>query len=106
MELTGLLPIIRRWLVVIIAATVMATLVGLLLGSAAGKTYEAKAQMLVGPLNTDRNTMQASGELAQTYAELATSGTVLSTVARDVGVPRHELSSGVRATRPFGIGTP
>ncbi len=98
MELTGLLPIIRRWLVVIIAATVMATLVGLLLGSAAGKTYEAKAQMLVGPLNTDRNTMQASGDLAQTYAELASSGTVLGTVARDVGVPRHELASGVRAT--------
>lgn len=98
MELTGLLPIIRRWLVVIIAATVMATLVGLILGSAAGKTYEAKAQMLVGPLNTDRNTMQASGDLAQTYAELATSGTVLSTVARDVDIPRGQLAAGVRAT--------
>ncbi len=98
MELTGLLPIIRRWLVVIIAATVMATLVGLVLGSSADKTYEARAQMLVGPLNTDSNTMRASGDLAQTYAQLATSGNVLGTVARDLGIPRSQLSSGVRAT--------
>lgn len=98
MELTGLFPIIRRWLVVILAATAMATLVGWVIGSSSAKTYEARAQMLVGPLNTDSNTMRASGDLAQTYAQLATTANVLNTVSRDVGVPRSELTTGVRAT--------
>lgn len=98
MELTGLLPIIRRWLVVIIAATAMATLVGVVLGSSSGKTYEARTQLLVGPLNTDSNTTRASGDLAQTYAQLATSRNVLDTVATDVGVSKGKLSSVVRAT--------
>ncbi len=98
MELTGLFPIIRRWLVVILVATAMATVVGVALGLSAEETYEARAQLLVGPLNTDGDTMRASGELAQTYAQLATSDSVLSRVAEDLDVPHRELSSGVRAT--------
>ncbi|CAN5706372.1 hypothetical protein BH10ACT1_BH10ACT1_36100 [soil metagenome] len=98
MELTGLIPIIRRWATVIIVATGMAVLVGLVLGSNAEKTYEARAQLLVGPLNTDSNTMRASGDLAQTYAQLATTGNLLTAVSQDVGVSRSELSTGVRAT--------
>lgn len=98
MELTGLIPIIRRWGIVIVVATGVAVLVGLLLGSNADRTYEARAQLLVGPLSTDTNTMRASGDLAQTYAELATSGNLLDAVAEDVGVPRRELRTGVRAT--------
>jgi capsular polysaccharide biosynthesis protein len=96
-ELTGLIPIIRRWAMVIIVATAVAVLIGLFLGSSAEKTYEARAQLLVGPLSTDSNTMRASGDLAQTYAELATSSNVLGTVARDVDVPRSQLDTGVRA---------
>jgi capsular polysaccharide biosynthesis protein len=97
-ELNGFFPIIRRWLAVILAATVMATLVGLLLGAAAEKTYEARAEVLVGPLSTDTDTMRASGDLAQTYAQLAVSRSVLSAAAESLDLPTSELSSGVRAT--------
>ncbi len=98
MELTGLFPIVKRWLVVILMATGMATVIGAFLGSTADKTYEAKTQLLVGPLSTDTDTMRASGALAQTYAELATSDSVLQPVADALDVPSGELSTGVRAT--------
>lgn len=98
MELTGFVPIIRRWLGVILIATAVAAGVGLLLGASAEKTYEARAQLLVGPLSTDADTMRASGDLGQTYAELATTGGVLSRAARQVDVPTGELRTGVRAT--------
>lgn len=98
MELTGLFPIVKRWLVVILMATGMATVIGAFLGSSADKTYEAKTQMLVGPLSTDTDTMRASGALAQTYAELATSDSVLQPVGDALDVPSGELSTGVRAT--------
>ncbi|WP_426573897.1 YveK family protein [Aquihabitans sp. McL0605] len=98
MELNGLFPIIRRWLAVILVATAMATAVGLLLGASADKTYEAKAEVLVGPLSTDSDTMRASGDLAQTYAQLATSDTVLAGAAKELGVSRGEIKTGVRAT--------
>ena len=91
MELTGFVPIIRRWLGVILIATAVAAGVGLLLGASAEKTYEARAQLLVGPLSTDADTMRASGDLGQTYAELATTGGVLSRAARQVDVPTGEL---------------
>lgn len=98
MELTGLLPILRRWLVVVLIATAMATAVGWWLASSADETYEAKAQLLVGPLNTDNDTMRASSSLSQTYAELATSDAILDEVSEVTDVPRSELRDGVRAT--------
>jgi len=97
-ELNGLVPIIRRWLGVILVATAVATGIGLLLGASAEKTYEARAEMLVGPLSTDTDTMRASGDLAQTYAQLATTNSVLSTAARDLDLPVGQLRTGVRAT--------
>lgn len=98
MELTGLFPIIRRWLAVILVATAAATVIGLALGLSADKTYEARSELLVGPLSTDTDTMRASGDLSQTYAQLATSNSVLSTAARDLHIPASQLRTGVRAT--------
>ena len=98
MELTGLFPIIRRWLAVIVAATAMAAFVGFILGATADKTYEAEATMLVGPLSSDSNTIRASGDLAQTYAQLATAASNLTPVARTYQLSTSELSSAVRVT--------
>lgn len=98
MELNGLVPILKRWAAVILVATAVAAGVGLFLGAKVDKTYEARALMLVGPLSTDTNTMRASGDLAQTYAELATTSRVLSVVSTSADVPQSELTSGVRAT--------
>jgi len=97
-ELTGFVPIIRRWLGVILIATAVAAGVGLLLGSNAEKTYEARAELLVGPLSTDTDTMRASGDLGQTYAELATTDEVLSRAAEKLDVSKGQLRTGVRAT--------
>jgi capsular polysaccharide biosynthesis protein len=97
-ELNGFFPIIRRWLAVILAATVVATIVGLVLGASAAETYEARAELLVGPLSTDSDTMRASGDLAQTYAQLATSNSVLATASRELDLPLADLRTGVRAT--------
>lgn len=98
MEINGLLPILRRWLIVVLIATAMATVVGWRLAASAEETYEAKSLLLVGPLNTDNDTMRASSALSQTYAELATSDAVLNDVAETTGVGRSELKDGVRAT--------
>jgi polysaccharide biosynthesis transport protein len=47
--------------------------------------YEAEARLLVGPLSSDRDTLQAAGDQARTYAALATTTPVLQGAARRVG---------------------
>ncbi|QYG92253.1 hypothetical protein HC251_07250 [Iamia sp. SCSIO 61187] len=98
MELNGLLPVLRRWILVIVIATAIAALIGWRFSSSAEEGYESSAVMLVGPLNTDSDTMRASGSLAQTYAELATSESLLERVAEETGVRPSDLEEGVRAT--------
>lgn len=98
MELNGLLPVLRRWILVIALATGVAALIGWRFSASADEGYESSAVVLVGPLNTDSDTMRASGALAQTYAELATSESLLDRVAEETGVSASELEDGVRAT--------
>ncbi|HEU5149457.1 MAG TPA: hypothetical protein VFU19_03105 [Iamia sp.] len=98
MELNGLLPVLRRWVLVIVVATAVAALIGWRFSASADEGYESSAVALVGPLNTDSDTMRASSALAQTYAELATSESLLARVAEATGVPAADLEDGVRAT--------
>lgn len=98
MELNGLLPVLRRWVLVIAIATGVAALIGWRFSASAGEGYESTAVVLVGPLNTDSDTMRASSTLAQTYAGLATSESLLDRVAEETGVPAAEIEGGVRAT--------
>ena len=91
-------PIVRRWALVILMSTVIASLIGFGLGSTATRTYESRSVVLIGPLSTDTDTMRSSGAIAQTYAQLATSGSILRTVSRDTHVPFDELRSGVRVS--------
>ena len=77
MEQFGYLPPLRRWWWLLIAATFVAGSAGAAVANRMTPTYEAEAQVLVGPINTDRDTLLASGQLAQTYAELATRGPLL-----------------------------
>lgn len=98
MELNGLLPALRRWVLVILAATAVATFVGWRFSASSDEGFESSAVALVGPLNTDSDTMRASSALAQTYAELATSESLLARVAEATGVPPADLEDGVRAT--------
>jgi receptor protein-tyrosine kinase len=85
---------------VLLLCTVVAGAAAYALGSRLAPTYEARASLLTGPINTDYGTLRASGELARTYAELASSGPVVTQAAKDAGVEgtADELRESVRAT--------
>jgi succinoglycan biosynthesis transport protein ExoP len=97
-ELTGYLAVARRWWWTLLVATWVAAMAGLLVASRITPTYEAQAQLLVGPINTDSDTLRASGLLVQTYAQLAISSQVLKSTAQEVGADPLKLGQAVRAT--------
>jgi polysaccharide biosynthesis transport protein len=87
LELSAYLQLLRRWWWTLLLAAWVAGLIGFLLASQIPASYEAQARMLVGPINTDRATVQASGSLAQTYAELATTEPQLTAVIDRLQLP-------------------
>jgi uncharacterized protein involved in exopolysaccharide biosynthesis len=97
---SGFLPLVRRWWWLLGSCAVAAALVAWLLAATAGKTYEAEAKLLVGPVNADYPTLQASGALGRTYAELAHSRRVVEAAARSAGVKlsRKQVDSAVTAS--------
>jgi capsular polysaccharide biosynthesis protein len=72
----------RRWRALLVAATVAAGVAGFAVGASKPPTYAAKTVLLVGPTNTDYDTVRAAGQLAQTYAQLATTEPLLRRTAR------------------------
>ena len=90
--LAGILAVIKRWRWMLVAATLAAGFAGYLTASSGEPTYESRAVLLVGPISTDLDTLRASGQLAQTYAELATSNPVLNATARRLGLRDARLS--------------
>ena len=86
MELTGFAPLVRRWWPLLLVSTLVAGVAAYFLASRLTPTYEARASLLTGPINTDYSTLRASGELARTYAELATSVDVIRRAANQAGV--------------------
>jgi capsular polysaccharide biosynthesis protein len=93
------LPLIRRWALLLVVAAVAAGFVGYAAASRMSPTYESRARLLVGPLNTDIDTLRASGELTRTYAELATGAQVLDKAAAAMGgsVTSDDLRRSVQA---------
>jgi capsular polysaccharide biosynthesis protein len=81
----GFLPLIRRWALLLAAAGVIAGAVGFVAASRIPPTYEARARLLVGPVNTDFETLRASSVLTRTYAELVTSEQVVDKAASTLG---------------------
>ncbi len=100
MELSGYLSLVRRWWWTLLVAAWVAGLSGYLVGSRITPTYEARAQLLVGPINTDVDTLKASGQLVQTYAKLVTSQPILESVIQELNLPYTPgtLGVNVRAT--------
>ncbi|MGH3053082.1 MAG: hypothetical protein ACRDM8_09015, partial [Gaiellaceae bacterium] len=70
----------------LIIGTGVAALVGFLVAVRLPPTYEAEARLLVGPLSGERDTLRASGELARTYAEVATLAPILDGAAQRLGL--------------------
>jgi capsular polysaccharide biosynthesis protein len=80
----------RRW-PVLVAATAVAGAIGYATAAATPDVYEARAQLLVGPLSGEAKTLRASSQLTETYAELAGRRSLLVATARDVGRRPGEL---------------
>jgi capsular polysaccharide biosynthesis protein len=94
----GFFPVIRRWWIVIAVATGIALLVGYGLARQATPTYQARSDVLVGPLAADIATIRASTAATGTYVQLAGAPATLEAVARTTGVDRDLLYSGVRVS--------
>jgi capsular polysaccharide biosynthesis protein/Mrp family chromosome partitioning ATPase len=77
MDNTNLLELLRRWWLWLLCGAAIAGVAGWVAASHATPTYSANVKLLVGPINADFDTLRASGQLARTYAELATSRPVL-----------------------------
>jgi capsular polysaccharide biosynthesis protein len=80
----ALLPLVARWWWVLALGMLVAGIAGYGAVTRVPKTYEAEAQVLVGPINTDVS-LDASGALASTYADLATSQNVLDSAIKATG---------------------
>ena len=100
MDLSGYLAIVRRWWWTLIVAAWIAGLTGYLVASTIPPTYEAQAKVLVGPLNTDTDTLRASGLLVQTYAQYVTTREVLTSTIQELGLDLDpaDLAESVRVT--------
>ncbi len=93
----GFFPVIRRWFVVIALTTGVALLVGYGVAQRVTPTYQARADLLVGPLNADIETVRAATAATETYAQLAEAPATLDAVAEATGIDRDQLDA-VRVT--------
>jgi capsular polysaccharide biosynthesis protein len=99
-DIGGYLAVIRRWWWTLVVATWVAALTGLVVASRIPPTYQADSRLLVGPLNTDLNTIRAAGQLVQTYAELSTTPSVLEAAAQELRLtmPLADLQEAVTSS--------
>lgn len=93
--ISGVLAVMKRWRWMLLAAMLAAGIAGYATASRGEPEYESSAVLLVGPLSSNNDTLTAAGQLAQTYAELATTRPVLDATARRVRV--REIRTGVEA---------
>ena len=70
----------------LVVSGLVAGVAGFAVVSLRAPRYEASVQLLVGPINTDLDTIRAAGQLAQTYAQIATSQPLLDAAAKQLGV--------------------
>jgi capsular polysaccharide biosynthesis protein/MinD-like ATPase involved in chromosome partitioning or flagellar assembly len=75
----------RRW-VLLVSATLIAGLATFLVARAQTSIYEAETQLLVGPISGDFDTLEASRQLAVTYADLVTSRDIRAATARQLDI--------------------
>lgn len=85
MENKSLLPLLARWWKILLLGAVLGGLAGHYVAAHETPTYSADTKLIVGPINTDYDTLQAAGDLARSYAEIATSRPVLGYAIRKSG---------------------
>jgi succinoglycan biosynthesis transport protein ExoP len=84
--LNSVLTIVKRWWWLLLIGAVVAALMGFLVANRLPDTYEARAQVLVGPLSANKDVLDAAGAQARTYAALATTAPILNAAAQRVGL--------------------
>lgn len=84
MELKGYGSIAKRWWLALLLAAWGGGLVGFVATLVLPPTYEARTQILVGPIDADFTVQRASGNLARTYADLATSQDLLAAIVAEI----------------------
>jgi Mrp family chromosome partitioning ATPase len=99
LELSGYFATARRWWWTLLVAIWIAGLAGYIVATRIPPTYEARATLLVGPIEGDLATLRASGQLALTYAELVTVEPRLDEALRRAGVADSSAGDFKRATR-------
>jgi capsular exopolysaccharide synthesis family protein len=98
--------VIRSWLWLLIASLFLAGGAAYLVSSSLPKVYEAKVTLLVGQSSSSStpnyNDLLASQRISQTYADLATTGTILGQVMANagLGVTVDEFRQRVKADAP------
>jgi capsular polysaccharide biosynthesis protein len=94
--LAGGMAALKRWRWMLLAGTLAAGVAGYVTAGGGPPTYESRAVLLVGPISTDLDTLRAAGQLAETYAQIATSGPALAATAQRAGMRSGPLD--VRAS--------
>jgi capsular polysaccharide biosynthesis protein len=100
LELSGYLAVVRRWWWTVLVSAWIAALTGYLVASTIPPTYESQVKVLVGPLNTDTDTLRASGQLVQTYAQVVTTREVLASTIQELqyDLTPDEFAAATRAS--------
>ncbi|MEO8356169.1 MAG: hypothetical protein ABI621_09660, partial [Chloroflexota bacterium] len=84
MDQSMFLNVVRRYLWLFVAATVVASLTTLFLLNGQPRVYEAKTRLLVGPTvdnpSPDLNALRIGSQLMQTYADLVTTRPFLESI--------------------------
>jgi receptor protein-tyrosine kinase len=96
-ELSGYFAVARRWWWTLLVAAWVAGLAGYYVASRIDPTYESGVRLLVGPINTDADTLRASGQLVQTYAQVVTTPPVLEAALGDLNISATDLPPGLLA---------
>ncbi|HEV7810328.1 MAG TPA: Wzz/FepE/Etk N-terminal domain-containing protein [Candidatus Limnocylindrales bacterium] len=100
MELSGYLAIAKRWWWTLIVSAWIAGVAGYIVASGLPPTYESQTKVLVGPINTDSDTLRASALLVQTYAQVVTTDSLLQSTIKELGyeLTADDLRTATRAT--------
>lgn len=98
-DLVDPITVIRRWGLVLIAATVAGGVLGGLYGSRVQSVYEANAVILVGPVVPDSDLLEGTTDLARTYGELLESADVIRRSTEGTGVSAGRVDVAAAAGR-------
>lgn len=99
LEIRGYGSIAKRWWFALLLAVWGGGLVGFVATLVLPPTYEARTQILVGPIDATFTVQRASGNLARTYADLATSQDLLAGIVAEIpALDAEALEDTVRTT--------